>query len=177
MIAKIFIVIALLVAAVLIAAAFKPNTFRIQRSIGIQAPPEKIFPLLDDLHNWSRWEPQDREDPTVQRRFSGPASGSGAASEWSSTGKAGRGRMLITESEPPARVLVVVDFTKPFQAHNFNEFTLEPRGAETQLTWTWTMQGRILYLMKVMGLFVNVDKAMGRHFEAGLRNLKTIAEQ
>ena len=84
---------------------------------------------------------------------------------------------MITESEPAARVLVVVDFTKPFQAHNFNEFTLEPRGAETQLTWTWTMQGRILYLMKVMGLFVNVDKAMGRHFEAGLRNLKTIAEQ
>ena len=55
MILKIFIVIALLVAGVIIAAAFKPNTFRIQRSIGIQALPEKILPLLDDLHNWSRW--------------------------------------------------------------------------------------------------------------------------
>jgi hypothetical protein len=85
--------------------------------------------------------------------------------------------MLITESEPPARVLVVVDFTKPFQAHNLNEFVLEPRAAETQVTWTWTMQGRSLYMMKVMGIFVNMDKAMGKHFEAGLRNLKSIAEQ
>ena len=113
----------------------------------------------------------------MRRTFSSPASGRGAASEWSSTGKAGRGRMLITESEPAARVPVVVDFTKPFQAHNLNEFTLEPRGAETQMTWTRTMLGRILYMMKVMGIFVNMDKAMGKHFKAGLRNLKSIAEQ
>ena len=129
MILKIIIIVAVAIAAVLafvvLYAATKPDTFRVQRSVTIDAAPEKIFPLIDDFHNWSGWAPQDKEDPSMKRIYSGPASGTGAVSDWNSTGNAGRGRMSIIESAPPTRVVVKVDFVKPFTAHNLNEFILE----------------------------------------------------
>lgn len=175
MILKLLLVIVILIAAVLVFAATRPSTFRIQRSIAINASPEKIFPLINDFHNWSRWAPQDREDPTMTRTCSGPESGEGAACEWRGTGNTGRGRMLITQSTPLSGVTVQVDFVKPFQAHNINEFRLEPSGSSTKVTWT--MHGPNLYLMKLMGVFVNMDRLMGKHFETGLKNLKAVAEQ
>jgi hypothetical protein len=174
---RIAIIIAVAIAAVLafvvLFAATKPNTFRVQRSVTIDAAPEKIFPLIDDFHNWSGWAPQDKENPSMKRTYSGPAFGTGAVSDWDSTGNAGRGRMSIVESAPPTRVVVEVDFVKPFAAHNLNEFTLEP-GPATKVTWT--MQGSNLYVMKLMSTFVNMDRVMGKHFETGLDNLKKAAE-
>ena len=68
----------------------------------------------------------------------------------------------------------MVDWVKPFQAHNLNEFTLEPQDPTT--TVTWTMQGTNVYMMKLMSVFTNMDRFMGKHFETGLTNLKTAAE-
>jgi uncharacterized protein YndB with AHSA1/START domain len=174
MILKILLVIAIPVALILLFAATRPNTFRTQRSLWINAPPEKIFALIDDFHNWNRWAPQDREDSTMKRNYSGPASGPGAVSEWQSSGSAGAGRMAIAQSTPPARIAIQTDFVKPFAAHNLNEFVLEPVGTGTRVTWT--MEGSNLYVMKVMGVFVNMDRMMGKHFEAGLENLKSAAQ-
>ena len=110
----------------------------------------------------------------MQRTYSGAASGRGAISDWHSSGSAGIGRMSITESLPTTRISVKTDFVKPFEAHNMNDFVLEPARNATKVTWT--MHGTNLYLMKVMGIFVNMDRVMGKHFEAGLHNLKTLAE-
>jgi uncharacterized protein YndB with AHSA1/START domain len=170
---KIAIIVVTIIAMVLIFAATRPNTIRVQRSITINAPAEKIFPLLNNFHDWNRWAPQDKEDPTMTRTYSGAANGKGAISDWDSKGNAGRGRMTIIESSLPTHVVVQVDFARPFAAHNVNEFILEP-GSSTQVTWT--MQGSRLYIMKVMGIFVNMDRVMGKHFEAGLINLKNAAE-
>jgi hypothetical protein len=167
MILKVLAFIAVAVVAMLLFAATKPNAFRVQRSIDIHAQPEKIFLLINDFHNWTLWAPQDREDSTMRR----------AASQWASTGKAGKGQLLIAESAPPSRILVNAEFIKPFQSHNLNEFILEPRGADTHVTWTWTVQGKTPYIMKLMGIFMNMDRMMGRHFEDGLRNLKSVSEQ
>lgn len=164
-----------LIAAILIFAANKPNTFRIQRSILIQAPPDKVFVLIDNLHNWSRWAPQDREDRALNRTFSGAPSGTGAISNWEGKGSSGKGRMLISESAPPSKITIQVDFEKPFAAHNINEFVLEPAGEQTNVTWT--MHGPNLFIMKLMSVFANIDKTMGKHFEDGLQNLKAVAEQ
>ncbi|HEY4977718.1 MAG TPA: SRPBCC family protein [Candidatus Acidoferrum sp.] len=172
---RIVLVIVVLIAAILIFAANKPNTFRIQRSILIQAPPDKVFVLIDILHNWSRWAPQDREDRAHNRTFSGAPSGTGAISNWGGKGSSGKGRMLISESAPPSKITIQVDFEKPFAAHNINEFVLEPAGEQTNVTWT--MHGPNLFIMKLMSVFANMDKAMGKHFEDGLQNLKAVAEQ
>jgi uncharacterized protein YndB with AHSA1/START domain len=175
LILRVLALAALVIVVVLIYAAMKPNTFRVQRSIDIHAQPEKIFALIDDFHKWSLWAPQDREDSTMRRTFGGSTSGEGASSEWTSTGSAGKGRMSITESVPASKVLIDVDFRKPFKAHNVNQFTLEPAASGTKVTWT--MHGPNLYVMRLMGVFVNMDKMMGKHFEAGLRNLKNVSEQ
>ncbi|MDQ2841151.1 MAG: SRPBCC family protein [Acidobacteriota bacterium] len=175
MILKIVFVFGALIAAVLVFAATKAPKFRVQRSVMIDAPRQKIFPLINDFHNWSRWAPQDKEDVNMKRTYSGSASGEGAISQWHGAGSTGRGSMLITKSVPSNSVSIKVDFIKPFEAHNLDEFDLEPNGSSTKVTWT--MQGTNLYIMKVMGVFVNMDRLMGRHFETGLHNLKIVAEQ
>jgi uncharacterized protein YndB with AHSA1/START domain len=162
-------------AAVLILATRKPDTYRIERSIEIQAPPERVFGLIADFHNWSQWAPQDREDPSIQRTFSGPASGLGAESQWTSKGRAGAGQMSVAEAVPPGRVVIDVHFVKPFVAHNVNTFTLEPIGPATKVTWN--MQGTNVYMLKVMSVLADMDRMMGGHFESGLRDLKAAAEK
>jgi hypothetical protein len=176
MILKIVSILVLLALAVLAYATTRPNRIQLQRSIIIQAPAQKIFAVLDDFHNWKAWAPGDKDDPTMQRTFSGPASGLGAASEWRGSGSTGAGRMAITESTPDRSVSVTVDFARPFVAHNINVFTLEPTPAEATKV-TWTFDGTNVYMMKVMSVFMNMDRFMGTHFEDGLANLKAAAEK
>jgi uncharacterized protein YndB with AHSA1/START domain len=131
---RIVLVAGVLIVALLAFAATRPDIFQVQRSITIQAPPEKIFALINDFHRWPAWAPQDKEDPTMSRTYSGPSLGEGAVSEWTSAGSAGKGRMAIAESVPPRKVSVRVDFEKPFAVHNVNEFILEQAGSSTKVT-------------------------------------------
>ena len=169
--------IVIVITAIVLFADTKPNVIHVTRSITIQAPAEKIFPLIDDFHHWPRWAPQDKEDPTLKRIYSGEQSGIGAISDWQGTGNAGKGRMTITESAAPNKVVVKVDFVRPFVAHNINEFVLAPGVEPTaSTTVTWTMRGRNMFFMKLMGVFVNMDRMLGKHFESGLQNLKIQSE-
>ena len=172
--------IVVVLTAIFLFADAKPNVIQVTRSITIQAPAEKIFPLIDDFHHWPGWAPQDKEDPTMKRIYSGEESGIGAISDWQSTGNAGKGRMTITESNAPNKVVVKVDFVRPFVSHNINEFVLEPSaepGAPgSSTTVTWTMRGSNMFFMKLMGVFVSMDRMLGKHFESGLQNLKIMSE-
>ena len=174
----ILIVVALLVvavAAVLIIAATKPDIFRIQRSITIKAAPDKIFPLINEFRNWASWSPYEHRDPAMRRTFSGAASGNGAVYEWEGNSNVGAGRITITDSVPSSKVMIDLDMLKPFEAHNKVEFTLEPRGDITNVTWA--MAGSTPYLAKIMHVFMNVDRMVGGDFEAGLASMKSVAEK
>jgi uncharacterized protein YndB with AHSA1/START domain len=168
-------VIVLVIATILAAAAAKPDTIDVQRSVTIKAGPAVVFALINDFHNWPHWAPQDRDDAAMTRVYSGASSGTGAVSDWTSRGNAGAGRMTIVSSTPDRQVEVHVDFRTPFVAHNINHFSIEPDGGDTRVTWS--MHGTNVYLMKVMSLFANPDRVMGKHFMAGLSNLKTAAER
>jgi uncharacterized protein YndB with AHSA1/START domain len=174
------IAIVVVITGIVMFADTKPNTIQVTRSITIQAPAEKIFPLIDDFHHWPGWAPQDKEDPTMKRIYSGAESGAGAVSDWQGTGNTGKGRMTIVESAAPNKVVVRVDFVRPFVAHNVNEFVLEsgePSEPGTSTKVTWTMRGRNMFFMKLMGVFVDMDRMLGKHFEAGLQNLKIVSER
>lgn len=162
------------IAGVLGIAARKPDTFRIQRTGVIGAPPEKILPLLTDFHRWAEWSPWEKLDPEMKRTFSGAESGRGAVYAWDGNKKAGGGRMEITGSSPE-RVTIQLDFTRPFAAHNVTTFTLQPRGGRTEVVWA--MDGPQPFMNKVMGVLINLDKLVGKDFDAGLANLKAIAER
>ncbi len=178
-IAYIAAAIVVVVAGILIYAATRPDTFRVQRSATIKAPPDKIFALINDLHAWSAWSPYEKKDPAMKRTFGGAPSGKGAVYEWDGDKNVGKGRMEITEATPPGRILMRLDFIKPFEGHNTVEFTMEPKGDSTVVTWA--MFGPCPYFAKVMGvvmgLFMNVDDMVGNDFVAGLASLKAVAEK
>jgi uncharacterized protein YndB with AHSA1/START domain len=175
MVVRILLAIVVVIAAVLVYAAMKPNTFRIQRSITIDAPANRVFPLINDLHNWAIWEPDDRKDASMTQSFSGTPSGVGAIRDWNAKSSAGKGRMTIVESVPDQKVRIAADWERPFKALNMNEFVLTPAGSGTQVTWS--MEGPNIYMLKLMSVFVNMDKMMGKHFEDGLAGLKSAAEK
>jgi len=173
---KIAIAIVVLIAALLIYAATRPDTFRVERAASIKAPPEKVFALINDLRRWDSWSPWEKKDPAMKRTFGSDAtSGKGAAYAWEGNSDVGQGRMEIAESVPPSRIRIKLDFVKPFEAHNLVDFTLEPKGDATSVTWA--IHGPSPYISKLVGVFCNMDSMIGKDFEAGLAGLKAIAEK
>ena len=166
-------IIVLAIVVILIFAAMKPDTFRVVRTTSIEAPPETIFPLINDFQKWSGWSPYEKLDPAMKRSFSGPQSGKGARYAWESK-KAGAGSMEITEAKP-SQISLQLDFTKPFKANNLVDFTLVPRGDATEITWD--MHGPTPFMGKIMHVFINMDRMVGKDFDTGLANLKAIAEK
>ena len=173
MITTIIIALAIVVAALLAYAASKPDTFMVSRTALIAAPPEQIFPMIDDLHAQSAWSPFEK-DPNMKRTHSGAQHGKGAVYAWDGNRQVGAGRIAITESVPPSKVTLSLDMQRPFKAHNTVEFTLARSGTGTNVTWA--MRGRQPFIGKLMGLVMNCDKMIGSQFEEGLSKLKTLAE-
>lgn len=178
---RIIIAVAVAVAAVMLGtgvfaiAATRPDAFRVERSATIKAPPDKIFAVINDFANWPSWSPWQKLDPAMKVTNSGPASGKGAVSAWEGNSKVGSGRTEIVESVAPTRIAMKLDMLSPMEAHNIVEYTLEPKGDST--TVTWAMHGRQPLLAKVMGLFIDCEKMVGRDFEEGLANLKALTER
>ena len=164
----------LLIAAVLIFAATRPDTFRVQRTTDIAAPPDKIFSRINDLNHWAAWSPWEKKDPKMQRSHRGAASGQGAVYEWEGDSNVGKGGMQIVQSSPPSSIVIKLDFVKPFEAHNMVEFMLEPKGDSTHVTWSMT--GDVPYFAKIVHLFFDMDSMVGKDFEAGLASLKSLTE-
>lgn len=175
MLKLIVIAVVVLIVAVLVLAATKPDTFRVERATRIKAPPEKIFALINDFNRWVAWSPWEKLDPAIQRTHSGAASGKGAVYAWEGNNKVGQGRMEIVQSSPSSQVTIKLDFIKPFEAHNIAEFTLRPQGDATDVTWV--MYGPAPFVAKIMHVFVNMDRMVGKDFERGLENLKAVAEE
>lgn len=165
--------VAAVLAVPVVIAMRKPDQFRIQRSTRIAAPAAKIVALLDHFPSWRSWSPYELLDPNLKRTYSGPERGVGAVYEWEGNAKAGKGRMEIIEATP-VLVRSTLDFDRPFKAHNTAEFTLEPSGDAT--TVTWAMYGPSPFMSKLMSVVVNMDKLLGRDFETGLANLKAKLE-
>lgn len=164
-----------LIGALLAYAGTKPDTFRVQRSASIFAPPENIFPHIDALKNWSAWSPWEKKDPAMKKAYSGASQGRGAVLEWDGNKDVGTGRMQVLESTPPFTVRIQLDFFAPFKAQNTAEFTLTPTTGSTQVTWA--MYGPQPFMMKVMSTLMNMDQMVGKDFEEGLANLKALAEK
>lgn len=172
---KIALIFGIMVTIILIIASTKPDTFRVERALVINAPAEKIFPLINDLHQWATWSPWENLDPELRREYSGNARGEGASYAWAGNNKVGAGRMTITASLPPARIAMDLHFIKPFEAHNTTEFVLTPTAGGTQVSWR--MEGPNPFMAKVMQVFFSADLMVGKDFETGLANLKQVAER
>jgi uncharacterized protein YndB with AHSA1/START domain len=169
------IAVVVLVTGILLFAATRPDTFQVQRTTSIKAPPEKIFPLINNLQSFGAWNPFAKKDPGIKESYSGPASGKGAICVFDGNQDVGKGSLEITESSPPSRVVMQLRMTEPMQADNQIEFILEPKGDVTHVTWT--MHGPVPYFAKIIHLVFNMDRMIGGDFETGLASLKSVAEK
>ncbi len=174
MLKKIGLVLAAVVVAVLLFAATRPDSFSVERRVTIQAPPEKIVPLLSDFRRWGEWSPWEKLDPAMQRSFGGPASGVGATYGWQGNKDVGKGRMEV-KSVSPQKVGIQLDFLEPFEAHNMADFLLAPKDGGTEVRWV--MSGPATFITKLMGVFTSMDAMVGPDFERGLAQLKVAAER
>jgi uncharacterized protein YndB with AHSA1/START domain len=174
-IAIVAVILAIAIAAILVLAATKPNTLRVQRAIDIKAPAEKIFPLISDFHQWRSWSPYETKDPAMKRTYSGTDSGKGAAYAWDGNKNVGSGRMEILETSAPQKIVIKLDFFTPFEGHNTAEFTMLPQGNGTHVTWV--MYGPANFMSRLIQVFMNLDNMIGKDFEAGLANLKNLTEK
>lgn len=171
---KILIVLVVVIAAFLGYAATRPDTFEVSRSAVIKAPPQRVFDIVNDFHHFPQWSPWQHLDPNMQTTYAGPQNGIGSSYAWSGNDKAGQGSMKITEAQAPSKIAMQLDFIKPFASTNTVDFAFVPEGDGTRVTWT--MRGNSPFGMKVMSVFMPMDKAIGPDFEHGLANLKSVAE-
>jgi hypothetical protein len=174
MLQKILLVLALALVAFCIVVALRPPEFRLSRSISIAASPSVVFPHVNDLHQWEPWSPWARLDPNMKQTYEGAPAGTGATYHWVGNKEVGEGKMTITENRPPELIQIQLDFLKPFAATNQTEFTFQPQGNETLVTWT--MSGKNNFMAKAAHLVMNIEKRVGSDCEKGLAQLKSVCE-
>ena len=149
------------------------DTFKVERSTIIVAPPAAAQALVNDFHRWTEWSPWEGvAGDALERSYSGAEQGVGAVYSWSGK-KTGDGRMEIVSSTPDL-TSIKLDFFKPFEAHNTADFSFTPVEGGTQVVWAMT--GPKTLMSRVMGLFFSMDKMVGGQFAQGLANLKRVVE-
>lgn len=174
MLTKILIGLVVVIVILLIVIATRPDSFRVERSIVVNAPADSVFPHLNDFRKWMAWSPWEKLDPDMERTYGMPSAGAGATYAWNGK-KAGAGNMTITESTPAQRIDIRLEFTKPMKSVNTTVFEFTPAKGGTRVTWTMT--GDHNFMSKAMCLVVSMDKLVGGDFEKGLSNLKAVAER
>lgn len=161
-----------LVALILIAAAFQPDRFHVERSATLDASAASLFEQVNDHRNFEKWNPFTEGDPDVKNTYSGPNSGVGAACSWEG-GKSGKGISTITDSIPGELVRFRMDWMEPMEGTSTVDFVFKPEGGKTHVTWK--MYGPQTFAGKACSLFMSTEKICGPMFEKGLANLGKVA--
>jgi hypothetical protein len=174
MLTKVLVALAVVVVVLVIIVALQPSKFRVARSTTISAPAPAVFAQVNDFHKWEAWNPWGKVDPAMKQTYEGAPAGTGAIYTWVGNKEVGEGRMTITESRPSDLVRVKLEFMKPFAATNTAEFSFNPEGNQTAVTWSMT--GENNFVAKAVHLFMNMDKMIGDQFEKGLADMKAAVE-
>ena len=150
------------------------GTYVVERTETINASPERVFEKIADFRKWSEWSPWEELDPNMQKTYEGTDGAVGAKYSWQGNRKAGRGEMTMSSLVPSSGATIDLRFLKPFKSHSTTAFALAPEGDGTKVTWTMT--GAHTWMTKIMGLFVSMDKMIGKDFDKGLAKLKAVVE-
>ncbi len=150
------------------------DTYTVERSVRVDASPERVYAEVADFHRWRDWSPWEGLDPAMERTHSGASSGTGAVYAWSGNRRAGQGRMEVVEATAPSRVRIDVRFDKPFRSRTETVIAIAPDGRGSRVTWTMT--GPMTLMTRAMSLVRSMDAMIGPDFERGLAQLKAVTE-
>jgi hypothetical protein len=174
MLISILIALAAIVVVLVMIISSRPNNFRTARSITMSAPAPAVFALVNDFHKWEGWNPWGKIDPNAKLTYQGSPAGVGASYSWAGNNKVGAGTGTIIESQPSELIRIKLEFLRPMKATNLAEFTFKSQGNQTLVTWS--MSGKNNFMFKAVGLFINCDDMVGKEFEKGLAQMKSLAE-
>ncbi len=150
-----------------------PSTVHVERQILINAEPEKVFPLLNDLQAFNRWSPWALRDPQTHFNFSGPAQGVGAQMSWySNQPSVGAGSQEIIASVADQRVAVALTFGDKNTAVAY--YDLQRVAGQTEVTWGFDSEFGFDLFSRYFGLMA--EHWIGPDYEQGLKNLKAMVE-
>jgi hypothetical protein len=161
-----------LVGALALFIASRPSSYHIERKRTIGASPQVVHAIVNDLHEWKRFNSWEALDPNIQREFGGPASGPGAWMHWTGNSDVGEGRSTI-EASTPESIRLKLEFMKPMAGLASATFTFQPVAGGTEVTWA--MDGTSGFMCKAMGLFMNMEQMIGGMHEKGLASLEAAA--
>jgi hypothetical protein len=150
------------------------GTYVVERSTTVDALPQQIYDKISNFRNWAEWSPWEELDPDMSKTFEGQDGAVGSSYSWQGNRKAGQGKMTMAKLDAPNGATIDLQFLKPFKSESAIAFTLAPEGDATKVTWTMT--GDHTLMSKIMGVFVSMDKLVGKDFEKGLTQLKAAAE-
>ena len=170
---KLALALAVVVAVALAIVATRPDTFSVERSALVPAPPDVVFAQIQNLRAMDTWSPYAHMDPEMKIRYEGPEAGVGARSSWEGP-QMGTGSLTVTGVEPGRSVDMNLDMLTPMEAHNQIRFSLAPEAGGTRVTWR--MQGESGFLGKAIHLVVDMDRMVGGDFETGLAALAQKSE-
>lgn len=160
--------------ALVAVAALQPSDLHVSRSATIAAPASEVFAQVNDFRRWSAWSPYEKKDLGMKKTYAGAPRGTGAVYTWNGNQEVGAGSSTIVESRENELVRIKLEFIRPFTCTSTAEFTFEPQGRQTIVTWS--LSGKNSVMGKAMGLFINMDKMIGGDFEKGLADLKQVVE-
>ncbi|HXZ50041.1 MAG TPA: SRPBCC family protein [Usitatibacter sp.] len=159
--------------AIVVVGLFLPSSFRVERSVQIGAPPDRVFDFVVEPRKWAEWGVWTKRDPQMRITYRGPPFGLGARWSWESRSE-GDGSMEITGVDPGRRVEYSL-YLAGFNLRTAGSFVLVPAAGGTRVTWTQEgdLGGNPLkhYIAAAM------DRLVGPDFEQGLANLKSVAEK
>jgi hypothetical protein len=158
----------------LIIVALRPSEYRVTRSLAINAPPDAVFPHVNELKKWEAWNPWGKIDPNMKLTYDGPPSGVGASYAWDGNSEVGAGKSTIVASQPNESVRFKLEFFKPMAGVSDSLFTFKPQGSQTEVTWAMT--GKNSFVAKAFCLFMNLEQMIGGQFEKGLADMKSTVE-
>ena len=159
--------------AVVLGGLFIPSAFKVERSVQVNAPADRIYDLVVEPRKWKDWSVWTRRDPQMRIVYSGPPFGMGARWSWESR-KEGSGSMELTRVDPNRRVEYALALPD-FNMRTTGAITMEPAGGGTRVTWSTA--GDVGGNPLKHYLAASMERMVGPDFEQGLANLKARAEK
>lgn len=172
MLKKILLGLAIIIVGIIIVSRFQPDSYTVERTAIIAAPPELVFEHVNDFQKWQQFNAWGDTDPNAVYTYNDIESGVGASFHWKGNSDMGEGHMTILESRPNEYVKVDLEFIKPFEGKAIAEFVLVPATGGTQLTERTSSDHN--FFSKIMCLFMDMDKMIGDKYEEGFARMNKV---
>ncbi|HPB53119.1 MAG TPA: SRPBCC family protein, partial [Saprospiraceae bacterium] len=170
-------VIAIIIAIPLVVALFVKKDYVVEREIIINKPKAEVFEYIKFLKNQDNYSKWNMMDPDMKKTYQGTDGTVGFISAWESKKEnVGAGEQEIVNMIDGERIDTKLRFKVPFESQN-DAYMITEDMSNNQTKVKWGFKGAFPYPFNLMGLFMDMEKAVGGDLEVGLQNLKNLLEK